>query len=273
MSGEAVILPTSIMSALVAAFNPDKVRVYPETYLAAAGQALAIMFAVSWSLTLAFNSDVIDSNPLKDRIGYNNLCVGFDTPPAVWIAQVLFIPCAYLCYQFALYDWKRTSLIRERLTPTQILFSQATDIMFVISVSVFSLVFVVSPFVSHWAHSLAFIQYIIIRFLTVSANFYEHANVPPASKNYLKVYGVLSFLFPFALIVDYMYFDTAQDAGNTDVDAPFIPWWITAGLDYGWFACLALSQKFLPLGESLDFANVAPATEGSELRLRPQGGP
>ena len=61
----------------------------PERYLEAAGECFILMIGVSWALTMAFNPDVTRDNKLLDRVGYNNMCVGFDSPPARYVAMPL----------------------------------------------------------------------------------------------------------------------------------------------------------------------------------------
>mmetsp|Transcript_20603 Transcript_20603/g.64811 ORF Transcript_20603/g.64811 Transcript_20603/m.64811 type:complete len:436 (-) Transcript_20603:261-1568(-) len=56
----------------------------PETYLAASGQAIFLTIAMAWTIAYIWNPAIIESNPLKDRIGYNNPCVAWDAPPALF---------------------------------------------------------------------------------------------------------------------------------------------------------------------------------------------
>jgi hypothetical protein len=42
-----------------------------------------------------FNPDVVDHNPIKDRVGYNNACVGWDTAPASYFATYVLVLAAY----------------------------------------------------------------------------------------------------------------------------------------------------------------------------------
>jgi hypothetical protein len=63
--------------------------VVPERYLEAAGETFILMLLVSWALTAAFNPAILADNKLRDRVGYNNLCVGFDSPPARYVAMPL----------------------------------------------------------------------------------------------------------------------------------------------------------------------------------------
>ena len=55
----------------------------------------------------------------------------------------------------------------------------------------------------------------------------------------MMVYGFISFVLPSIYICEYIYYDTYG------VKSPW-PWQITFALDYGWFACLAVTAKMVP---------------------------
>jgi len=264
---------TYMLTAVFRVFDPSIEKHLPEVYLIATGQILTFLFAIAWTLTWFYNPEIVRSNPLKDRIGYNNVCVGFDSPPAVYVAQVLFIPQAYLVFQFALLDWKRSVLVRDRLSAFQFHLSRVTDILFMISISLFSLVFVIPPEKSHWGHSLAFIQFIVVWFLVIAANVYEQAEpIPLKSKIYLVVFGSSSFAFPILLIIDFILYDNAVARGEVP-SGPAIPWYIVEFWDLLWFASLALSWFFVPKGETLEVVNElgvdGSISSGSESPERP----
>ena len=50
----------------------DSTHVQPDDYLAATSELIFLSLAVAWIITWFTNPQVIASNPLKDRIGYNN---------------------------------------------------------------------------------------------------------------------------------------------------------------------------------------------------------
>lgn len=133
--------------ALLEVVRTNKLSFYPEAFLKAAGEMLFVLILTCWILTAIFNPDIFHDNPMIVRIGYNNLCIGFDSPPATYVGMVLFCPCVYLLLRYSFTDMERTSLVRERLTSRQVSFSYATDAMMAISICVFGLVFVISPMV------------------------------------------------------------------------------------------------------------------------------
>ena len=58
------------------------VEVWPEDYLGAASELLIILLGGCNILSAIVNPKIYEQNALKDRLGYNDVCVGFDTPPA-----------------------------------------------------------------------------------------------------------------------------------------------------------------------------------------------
>jgi len=236
---------------LVKLFNPATTEVCPEEYLAGAGQLLALMLVSCWSTTYFFNHDIIVTNPIKTRIGYNNLCIGFDSPPACYIAQYLTAPASYLAYSFGLHDWKRTQLVESRLTSRQRYFSVVTDVLFVLSISIFGLLFLVNPFVSLWVHSAVFLQYVFFRWLVVAANLFElRRGLTLGNKVWFGAYTLASVGMPVLILIDYVAYDYYGH------DGPIIPWYFTWSMDYLWFGCLALSGMFFAKGEALDHSGI-----------------
>lgn len=235
--------------ALLIVARPNKGVIHPEDYLKAAGELLFLLFAVVWGVTYVWNPGVIEQNPLRDRLGYNNLCVGFDAAPATYIGLLLFLPTVYFCIRYAWTDMERTQLLRARLTSLQYYFSVSTDALYVVSICVFGLVFVISPFDSIWLHSLAFLQYIAIRFLVVWANIYEHAAPPKSSIRFLWVYGFVSLAFPALVITNYLTYEAPPFGG--DPASPLVPYQLSMIFDYTWFLCLALTTKFMPRAEGM----------------------
>ena len=56
-------------------FGPcSDLEAYFETFM--------LTMAVAWTATYMWNPTIIYQNRLRDIVGYNNLCVGFDTDPA-----------------------------------------------------------------------------------------------------------------------------------------------------------------------------------------------
>ena len=221
---------------LLRARLPDYID--PVIYLKACGEALGALFVIGWIVSILLSPDMISANPLNELLGYYSLCVGFDAFPANRIAAATYVLAAYLGIRFIWIDTMRAELARESLTKSQYLFTNVANGLYLISLCVFALVFLDSPFTSYYAHTIFFIQLIVCRFLVVAANFYAAPRVPSSSMVFLIVYGIISLTLPVLYMVAFAYYDSTGER--------LIPWPIIAAFDYGWFVCLGLTTKFLP---------------------------
>jgi len=241
----------------------NKQYVIPELYLKAAGELLFILLALCWAITMTTGSRAfVANNPLLDRVGYNNLCIGFDTSPAREVGQLLYYPLVYMAIRFAWTDMQRTKLTEDQLTPGVARLAMWADVLYMISVCVFGLIFVVPPMVSMWGHTFLFHQYILARLLVAWTNIYEYnATRTVATKTwcFMWVYTVASIGSVLCCELSYAMFDL-HNCGRVQVgsncmpdlqkpQAPYIPWYITAFFDYLWFVCLAVGSFYMPLAE------------------------
>ena len=213
--------------------NPD---IPPVLYLKAAGESLFLTLLISWIITFIFRPDVILDNPLKARLGYNNLCVGWDVAPANYVAAVLWIWVAYLCLRFTTMNAIRFQLIREPR-----FWAGLANLAFSVGVCAFTLCLMIPPDFSVWYHTLPFIGYIVTRYLVVLAlSFEDYHEMPHKTRIFLWVYGFISATLPIIYLSEYAYYER-----HHETKSPW-PWQITFVLDYGWFACLAVTSKFIP---------------------------
>jgi len=156
-------------------------QVVPERYLEAAGETFILMIAVSWILTWLFNPEVIHSNALKDRVGYNNMCVGFDSPPARYVAMPLQVLQAYLAVRYVSWDSARAVLEKHRLTESQYLFTRITNWTYGGFMVCFPVLLVVTPEVSVVGHTYLFFAMIVVSFSVIAANFWEAKAITTAT--------------------------------------------------------------------------------------------
>ena len=59
---------------------------------------------------LRYSPEIIEKNGLKDIIGYDNLCVGFDAPPARYVAVPMQVMMAVLACRYSSLDTTRAAL-------------------------------------------------------------------------------------------------------------------------------------------------------------------
>merc|ERR1712203_1140910 len=76
---------TSYSATVRLSFQPiDKAEVQPDDFLKASGEIFAFTLVFTWILSLIFNFRVFLNNHLRDVVGYNSPCVGWDEPPAIY---------------------------------------------------------------------------------------------------------------------------------------------------------------------------------------------
>jgi len=218
----------------------------PEDYAAAGGELLVLTLGISWTLTFFFNPAIVSENTLRARVGYNNLCVGWDSFPARWVAAPLFALIVWCYVQFFNYD-----LLRQNLT--QGLTMRERSVVYVancvtgLSYCFASLIFVFDPMYYPVAHSISFIQLIFFGYFAYAANFYETDPKyhPPGAYIYLVVFGIASLSFSvLAAFQLLMYEEEMQIMGP-------VPWYVVATFDYLWFFCKALGSYFRPYAPSI----------------------
>mmetsp|Transcript_97915 Transcript_97915/g.277131 ORF Transcript_97915/g.277131 Transcript_97915/m.277131 type:complete len:1076 (+) Transcript_97915:79-3306(+) len=231
----------------------------PEEYAGAAGEVLVVALASGWALTYFFNHQVIEDNILKKIVGYNNLCVGWDEPPAVYFAAPLYLVIIYCYIRFMHLDtfrMKLTPAITSMQRRTVLISNSLTAIAFALS---FQLM-VIGPMQSAMGHSCAFIVLIIAFYFYYLSNFLE-VDVkyhPQGVGVFIIFYGIAAFGFSFCALYQLFAFDR-----ETSEPGRISPRLIQL-LDYSWFLCIGLSSWFSPRAPSiLHKSALAP---GEEIR-------
>eukprot|EP00931_Biecheleriopsis_adriatica_P014251 TRINITY_DN11597_c0_g1_i1.p1 TRINITY_DN11597_c0_g1~~TRINITY_DN11597_c0_g1_i1.p1 ORF type:complete len:284 (+),score=27.39 TRINITY_DN11597_c0_g1_i1:70-921(+) len=234
-------------------------------WLKAAGEATFITLALTWTLTALFNPGTIESNALKNYVGYNNPCVGWDFPPANFFGLLGAILVIVLAWRYAVLH--RTQTCLEQVQGFKKSFILTADLLYALSATCMSLIFLVGPPDGRWAwHTAIFVQLIVFRFLAVLARFVKVPDPPLTCTVFIAIYGSLSVLLPFLYFVNILIYEIE---GRTGV-APVIPAWITMTCDYAWFLCLPLTTYFMPETSSLrvELALVKPVSR-TELSPAP----
>ncbi|CAJ1385773.1 unnamed protein product [Effrenium voratum] len=218
----------------------------PEEYAAAAGELLVISIIISWILTYFFNYGIIADNQLKRRLGYNNLCVGWDEPPAQLVAAPIFVGIIWLQMRYMQLDFYRAALdtSSSAFQDRMVLVANFANC---ISLIVCILIFVIPPKEKPLSHSLAFVQLVVFGYIAFAANFLEchPKHHPQGSWVFLAVFGMFSIMFGACVVFQLVVYEQ-----ETETPGP-IPWYITATGDYGWFACLACQGYFRPRAPSV----------------------
>jgi hypothetical protein len=281
---EAEIMTNKVLDELrgpsaLRVFNPYRKggTTYPEMYFLASGELLVFMIGVSALITFIVqpismqcydgdklkpncNTSTLDDNAIRRRIGHNNPCVYFDTPPAKYFASVMYVLCAYCGIRYTWLDLERSILLRDRtqsrLTSFQFWFSAVTDVNYALSWMVFILTYVIPPWQNIWGHSAGFMYLGISHGLVVAANVYEAENVSKIVYLFTAFYFIITIL-EFGLVAagNFIYYERTGG-----VNGPLVPSLYGAIIDYGWFATLGCVSGMMPTSEGLE-RNVAIAGE------------
>jgi len=218
----------------------------PETYASAGGELLVLAMAISWALTYFFDNQLIHHNELRKRVGYNNLCVGWDEAPAKLVAAPLFVLIVWVNARYMQLDFWRASL-SPASTPRTKFMVMVANFANALSWVACCLIFVVSPKENATLHTFSFVQLVVFGYIAYAANFMETetAHHPRGSYIFLFFFGLASLSFGICAITQFLTYDD-----ETETPGP-IPWYVTALTDYSWFGCLGIQGYMRPAAPSL----------------------
>ena len=259
--------------------DPDEVIV-PELYLQGAGECFTLTAVVTWLITATFNPAVIRRNLLKDVVGYNNVCVGFDEPPARYVAVPCFAMVTALGFRYVSLDSLRAQLqvidVEEgyKIMFWQYAFTRCANALYGGFVCCLSLLLVITPDVHRGVHSAGYIAIIAFSWLVIVANYAEAKEVAIPSRAWMLTFSLLSIAIVFLGIIDFVNYDFGaceraacnrrrrsdpssyvtcpvvailSDAARSACEQPpAVPAWLLGACDYGWFLTLSLTTVFLP---------------------------
>jgi hypothetical protein len=70
---------------------PDSMVLESAAMFGVASELLKITLILALCITAAFNPGAFTDNPLLEYYGYNNICVGLDTAPAIYFATPFYV--------------------------------------------------------------------------------------------------------------------------------------------------------------------------------------
>jgi len=214
--------------------------VNPEDYLSAGGELLLVCIAQAWVLAWFFSWDNVRDNPLKDLIGYNNVCVAWDVPPALYSSAFILGWSAYFGVRYGILNLVRATL--NGVQGWRLHLTKAIDLVYAVGMMALPLIFVITPHVSVKGHILIFMQVILVRALVVTANMFQ-VMLSLGQRLFLSIYCFVSVCLFILLLIDIIM--------GRDGKPPAVPGYITMCLDYTWFICLPLTTFFLPKAPDL----------------------
>tara|TARA_B110000046_G_scaffold72635_1_gene80390 strand:- start:2513 stop:3382 length:870 start_codon:yes stop_codon:yes gene_type:complete len=233
---------------LTALTVPDAVvQVEPHLYLGAAAESMFLTLAISWLISLGYQWDYIRNNSILSMNGYNNVCVGWDNPPARHIAAslypfVIFFQCRFTATIAIFYAR------RFKTRPLSVAAAQLFNICYVAALAVSSNIFVVRPADCATCvrpHTLFFIG-VPSMFLPVNVLYYATNHLSRWQRVFLAYFIAASIGFVACLAINVANFDpNVVGPKNT------VPPGLTAFFDFSWFALLGLNSSFLPHASDL----------------------
>lgn len=208
---------------------------------------------------MRFNSHILGDNPIVDRFGYNNLCVGWDEPPALYVAPVFLVAIAYLAVRYAYLDQLRSN-IDARSSKAQKRVQMFGNIYFAASFVCLPLIFVITPHVNVEMHTGLFLNLILALMLMQWGNTYEargRGAVDAKALIYLAALSVASLgILVLASIQLVMYDAETKERGP-------VPPRALQFFDLMWFACLPLGGWFKPKDTCIKFV----CSRGDDMEL------
>ena len=248
----------------------------PELYLDASFEVFLFMIACTWICTCIWNPNILlaskGGNRINDIFAYNNVCVGFDTPPARYVAQPLFALQSFLGVRYGNLDLLRLSLEWRagRVDKLSAYFNATMDILFMGTMLLWPMLLIITPDAGGFGlnyHFYVYVIFVVIMYLTILAQFSTAPKevIPLISKIWLGVYGgwtLLLLLIGFVGFNGYDYKRCPSDevklfyANGTHAEYcqqdPAIPVGLMSVLDYGWFILLLFTTPLLPYSPALN---------------------
>ena len=248
----------------------------PELYLDASFEVFLFMIACTWITTCIWNPNILlaskGGNRINDIFAYNNVCVGFDTPPARYVAQPLFALQSFLGVRYGNLDLLRLSLEWRagRVDKLSAYFNATMDILFMGTMLLWPMLLIITPDAGGFGlnyHFYVYVIFVVIMYLTILAQFgtAPKEGILLISKIWVGVYGgwtLLLLLIGFVGFNGYDYKRCPSDevklfyANGTHAEYcqqdPAIPVGLMSVLDYGWFILLLFTTPLLPYSPALN---------------------
>lgn len=238
-----------------------------DLYLKAGGETVFLTLLISWCLTYIYHPEALEDNALRDRLGYNNACVGWDFAPASYVGLIGSSIVTYMIWSYVKYDLRRVRLrlslsnqdnqdnqeenhhhtvgnIALKLSRSQAVFTVGVDLTYAACSAMFPVSFLVGPTDAQWGwHTALFMQLVVARYLVCLAAYLNAPTRTNANTIFIVMYGAISTSLPCIVWYSFTTYDIEHRSGYAPVVLPSV----MIALDTGWFACLILTSKMLPV--------------------------
>uniref|UniRef100_A0A7S2I8Q6 Uncharacterized protein n=1 Tax=Zooxanthella nutricula TaxID=1333877 RepID=A0A7S2I8Q6_9DINO len=227
----------------------------PEQYLEATGEVFVGCMAFSWLVTSMCNPGIFRDNILRSIVGYNNLCVGFDSPPARYVAMPLLVLQAAMACRYSYLDTIRLNAGRETLSACKYWFGYIANMVFAVHMLCFPLLLVLTADFMSWTttkiHLFLFLFTLFIMWFMIAGNVVEADSLELDTKIWFGTFTFFTFALPVVGTMDVLAFAPGIPGDQIYTvryvkPHPPVPWPVTAFFDYGWFLLLLLTVVFMP---------------------------
>ena len=257
--------------------NNNEVRIDPNLYLQATGEIWVSILIICWFLIAINNPDSITTdNPYLDRLGYINLWIGWDlalllspSEEGGTISSVLtalglvgWIVCTSCGMRFCYLDTIRTALLHShRNNRVQYVIKRTFHGLFTMSLcSKMWFLSITSVFHTDliqdnndvdirkivWSTTCMNMGLMFTWYLIVMSTYLEHHKEyqdQTKCKIFLIVFGICSFAVPPLILYQYFVYDFRYHPSSQTI-LPIHPG-LLAPLDYLWYVCMLLTNRFL----------------------------
>eukprot|EP00929_Paragymnodinium_shiwhaense_P031036 TRINITY_DN17477_c0_g1_i1.p1 TRINITY_DN17477_c0_g1~~TRINITY_DN17477_c0_g1_i1.p1 ORF type:complete len:287 (+),score=47.99 TRINITY_DN17477_c0_g1_i1:53-913(+) len=240
---------SAVMHLVATSLDADRV-VYPRIYLAGCAELLVLALVTCSAITAAFNPEQLVDNPIKRMVGFNDPCVVWDAPPALYVAFIIFGPTIFLGFRYFQLDTQR-ALQEPKLLSWQKRLILVVNAMFAGSMCLLMGIFVVTPLdgtlKSMWLHSSFFIQLVVILMLTMALNYLE-SYWQGEGLTWLQWAALTSHVVAtvcFGIFAGIGIFAYKNDG------VPVLPPTFLMCIDYAWFLSLPFCSSFMPKADPI----------------------
>jgi len=238
------VLRHSNIAKIFAQTSESSAVVKPTMYLAANSEILFGTICLCLFITWVFNGDFLSDNEIRKMVGYNNPCVAWDSPPALYVGAFCFTFTTVCAARYAQLDSKRAYLTPDLPERTR-LGIRVVNIIYLVSQATNMGIFVVTPdgsLSSMRFHSACFLQLVPALGMCIGANYLEEywGGTPISTVQWVVLGSYLFLTFWMTVLASIAVF--AYENDGVPVVNPVLMWIV----DWAWFVSLPIVAKFMP---------------------------
>ena len=149
-------------------FSIDDKLISPHQYLKATNEMYIFMYLICGIVTIISNPNIFYKNPILHFIGYNNLCIVFDTYPANIFGLMINTVGTYLNWRYCFTKIQLNTLLFKNnlISSRYYYFNCITNVLSLISTISLNLIFLIPPtynLIDFRNHSYPFVMNLLMR--------------------------------------------------------------------------------------------------------------